>query len=169
MVSRSTPQGIENAIDMTCLQQLVEGKGDPQLLREATYYYTHESYKIKTASTFDSWLLRHGSDEIEQDYRTRMGPDGNVPLRPLWEARFKRFRQKHLADIALLYAVVNFNDKKRFEFSFGPPREGVVPLPQPGQDPVYPEGDPDNRPILVRAVQGHSRRVAGGSTGTLLK
>ena len=132
--------------------------------------YNHgESYKIKTASTFDSWLLCHGSDEIEQDYRTRMGPDGNVPLRPLWEARFNKFRQKHHADIALLYAVVNFNEKMRFEFSFGPPREGVAPLPQPGQDPVYPEGDPDNRPILIRAVQGHSRRVAGGSTGTLLK
>ena len=116
MASHSTPQDIPNAQGMTCLRQLMEGRGGPELLRQATYYYTHESYKIKTAPTFDSWLLRHGSDEIEQDYRTRMGPDGNVPLRPLWELRFRKFRQKHHANIALLYAVVNFNDQKRFEF-----------------------------------------------------
>jgi len=77
MASHFTPQDIENAQDMMCLRQLMEGKGDPELIRQATYYYTHESYKIKTASTFDSWLLRHGSDEIEQDYRTRMGTDGS--------------------------------------------------------------------------------------------
>jgi len=88
-----------------------------------------------------------------------MGPEGNVPLRPLWEARFKKFRQKHHADIALLYAVVVFNDKKRFEFSLGPPREGVRPLLRPGQEPVYPEGNADNGPILLRAVQGHSGRI----------
>jgi len=55
----------------------MEERGGPELLRQAADCYTHESYKIKTASTFDPWLLRHGSDEIEQDYRTRMGPDGS--------------------------------------------------------------------------------------------
>ena len=159
MVSLPMPQQIENAMDMTCLRQLMEEQGDPQLLRAATYYFTPEPYKIKTASSFDSWLLRHGSDEIEKDYRTRMGPDGNVPLRALWEARFKKFRQKHHSDIALLYAVVHFNDKKRFEFSLGPPREGTVPLPRPGLPPLCPEGNEHNRPILIRAVQGHSGRI----------
>jgi hypothetical protein len=72
MASQFIPQDIRNAQGTMCLRQVMEGKGDPELLRQATYYYTHESYKVKTASTFDSWLLRHGSDEIEQDYQTRM-------------------------------------------------------------------------------------------------
>jgi len=61
----------------------MEGQGYPEKLGQATYHYTLESYKIKTATTFDPWLSRHGSDKIEQHYRTWMGPDGNVPLRPL--------------------------------------------------------------------------------------
>ena len=61
--------------------------------------------------------------------------------------------------IALLYAVVIFNDKKRFELSLGPLLEGVWPLLRPGQEPLYPEGDADNRSIRLHAVQGRSRRI----------
>jgi len=124
------PKDIENAQGVMCFRQLMEGKGDPELIRQATYYYTHESYQIKMASTFDYWLLRHGSDEIELQYQIRMGPDGNVPFRPLREAKFKKFRQKHHANIALLYAW-------RIRST--------------------PKGDLDNRPIFIRA--GLSGRV----------